>query len=162
MLLVVRGRPRGHVMSTLAPGLWVATVRGVPGESIVMVGDDGNSTFSLDGEGNVRRCYVFTDARPLITLDTNYVTATRVADILRDAGYAGIADQITEQIKPARIPEPGLWGVVEASYSESQRCHYALGTDGLWHSLRPPFTGIVVVPWDLLIDPVLVRSGVQS
>ena len=113
-------------MSALKPGLYRATVRGVPGDCTVMVGDDGNSTFALDIAGNVRRCYVFTDARPLIVLDLSdapmeYTSGTPAviswlrmsADGEHGAGRRDLllwlAGQIEEQTKPARIsqPEPG-------------------------------------------------------
>ena len=155
-------------MSALEPGLYRATVRGVPGESIVMVGDDGNSTFSLDGEGNVRRCYVFTDARPLIVLDLDdpaeFVRAlgecapSNFADTdSDDFRIMAIANQIREQTKPARIEEPGLWGVVEAEERDGTLATW-LHHPGGW--ARPGRQ--LPVRWVGLIDPVLVRDGVQS
>ena len=70
-----------------------------------------------------------------------------------------IADQIEAQTKPARIPEPGLWGVVEASTDQwKQRHEYVrVRTDGYgdW-----TFSG-GSVNWVGLIDPTLIREGIS-
>jgi hypothetical protein len=64
-----------------------------------------------------------TDVRPLVVLDL--VNAAQTVKTLRilvnrlgmfQAGVvAELADQVEAQMKTPRIPEPGLWGVVEAS-----------------------------------------------
>ena len=148
----------------LEPGLWKATVRGVPGESIVMVGDDGNSTFSLDGEGNVRRCYVFTDARPLIILDPDDPTVTAFVKVYAGSPGGGmlnkIANLIAEQTKPARIEEPGQWGLVNAMVFGRRSPETFLHDGTKWRGQKT--ASGVVTNWDSLIDPVLVREGVTS
>lgn len=77
-----------------------------------------------------------------------------------------IADQVEAQVRPPRIPEPGLWGVVEA-------------IDGGEHQPRIPrmyirdavadedahWTAIghgVRIEWDDLIDPTLIRPGIEE
>jgi len=147
-------------VSALEPGLYRATVRGNPGpESIVMVGND--ITYSLEPNGEARQCYVIEDARPLIVIDTNPISAQAIALILRSNGYAGVARQIESQSKPARIPEPGLWGVVKAaSFYESTRLPYlhediAPG-EAVWSSVNGR------IAWADLIDPTLIREGVES
>jgi hypothetical protein len=142
-------------VSALKPGLYRATVRGIPGESIVMVGKDGY-TYSLAPDGEARACYVFQDARPLIVLDLDYIRFKSyglrdVIGILRRDGHEDIADQIEAQTKPARIPEPGLWGVVDSDGVEF--VHRPGGWQcpvGGWYS------------WDRLINPALIRDGIEA
>lgn len=73
-----------------------------------------------------------------------------------------IADQIEAQVKPSRIPEPGKWGVVEAYAPEyDQRLHFVrhhdFVTDGRhWQSGPGRYS------WDALVDPVLIRDGIES
>ena len=173
-------------MSALSPGLYRATVRGIPGESIVMVGDDPNAAFSLAPDSAVRRCYVFTDARPLVTLDLE--NPGEFVHILRGVGIEGdrnhraadgtwvhiingsisakrlgiIADQIEAQTKPARIPEPGLWGVVEAVVQgDDEPDHFARIPKGgsVYHWVR--ISDGLNYHWDDLIDPTLIRDGLS-
>jgi hypothetical protein len=108
-----------------------------------------------------------------ITIDSTFqdVGWATVADSLRSAAknrreahmpsnariLDHLADQIEAQAKPPRIPEPGLWGVVEA------------GTDGLpvrrWvHHEEDRWvcdTG-ERRNWEALADPTLIREGVES
>jgi len=144
-------------VSALEPGLYRATVRGNPGpESIVMVGND--ITYSLEPNGEARQCYVIEDARPLIVIDTNPISAQVIALILRSNGYAGVARQIEGQLKPARIPEPGLWGVVEATVANFE------GDKATW--VHDPYGWVshsgYTREWGALIDPTLIREGVES
>ena len=148
-----------------SPGLYRATVRGVPGESIVMVGDGGSFTFSLDTEGNVRRCYVFTDARPLIVLDLEDPAETVRHMRSESASWDEIeliADQIEAQTKPARIPEPEHIGA---------RITAASGKAPDIAEVMPwtRFSTILLAnwidgagrrrQWGELIDPILIRGG---
>lgn len=73
-----------------------------------------------------------------------------------------LADQIEAQTKPPRIPEPGLWGVVEAHTRwNSERGHYVRSDlDGSVEWLRAD--GRSRTLWSELIDPVLIREGVES
>jgi hypothetical protein len=93
-----------------------------------------------------------TDVRPLVVLDLSWADSVPVLiDQLRGAGYVYLADQIEAQTKPPRIPEPGLWGVVEDGGEQWVR-----GLEG-W--VRATSQGMHM-NWYDLIDPVLVREGV--
>jgi hypothetical protein len=84
---------------------------------------------------------------------------------MRDHGHHGaadllevIADKIAAQ---SRIPEPGLWGVVEAHTEDGEErrrfVHHEDAHDGRAWERRG-----VRRAWDELIDPVLVREGVSD
>jgi len=93
--------------------------------------------------------------RPLIVLDLDDHDAVALARMLTEDGYEDIADQIEAQTKPARIPEPGLWGVVEAGGYRWVR--YSLAGYDDWVDLLGKQN-----EWDVLIDPTLIREGVES
>jgi len=148
--------------------LYRATVRGVA-DVTVFIDDNGyghHATVIGDSRHSDRSW--ITDARPLIVLDLEYpqiaVRALEMAFRDHTNGdartiYRSIADQIEAQTKPARIPEPEKWGVVyarlvNASIWESWLRHPGEG----WHPIR----GGVATRWDDLIDPVLIREGVES
>lgn len=57
-----------------------------------------------------------------------------------------------------RIPEPGLWGVVEAWVPGIPTRRWVHHEEGRW----VPDTGIPFKEWSDLIDPVLIREGVES
>jgi len=147
-------------VSALEPGrLYMAKVEGAP-ERLLLVEWGG---WASDASGNVWNPDCITDARPLIVIDLgNDLRREYVLEILRAARHGwthDVADQIEAQTKPARIPEPGLWGVVytrlvNASTWESWLRH---PVDG-WH----PIKGGVATRWDDLIDPILIREGVES
>jgi hypothetical protein len=80
----------------------------------------------------------------------------RLVAYLRRGGWDFTADQIEAQTKPVRIPEPGLWGVVEASWDVTVRTVWVHDRFG-WASHSGQ-----TVPWVDLIDPTLVREGVAS
>jgi hypothetical protein len=159
-------------MGTLEPGLYKATVRGVP-DTVVMVQDDGDcfSVSQIDHYWGHTEA-VIKDARPLIVLNfgepAEAVMALRSAaefvrhNVAQNLIINGIANLIEEQTKRPRIPEPGLWGVVRASLddntasvtwvrmeADNERC-WSRGWSG-W-SRRP---------WADLVNPVLVRDGVS-
>jgi hypothetical protein len=104
-----------------------------------------------------------TDVRPLVVLDLDWAESVPVLIAqLRGAGYVHIADQIEAQAKPPRIPEPGLWGVVESTvtyegttYSTSLVRHPGPGTANRWLDRSGSWFS-----WNELIDPVLIREGV--
>jgi hypothetical protein len=115
-----------------------------------------------------------TDARPLIVLDFDSdVCADVVGDLqyavtflaahgLGTAFIADIADQIEAQTKPARIPEPGLWGVVEAVVQgDDEPQHFTRGPKGgsVYHWTR--ISDGLNYHWDDLIDPTPIREGVS-
>jgi len=68
-----------------------------------------------------------------------------------------IADQIEAQTKPPRIPEPGLWGVVDAGAGRIPVRRWVHHEEDWWVA----DTGDRVM-WGDLEDPILVREGVQS
>jgi len=166
-------------VSALEPGLYRATVRGVA-DTIVMLTDaqtDDPWVSMLAHRASAVRWrwhehMHITDARPLIVLD---VVSSQV-DYLRHAlkrwiewssltdekrTLDGLLSQIEAQTKPARIPEPGLWGVVEASsVTYSGRRNY-VRTEPRPHS--SDWQGSHGrCPWANLIDPVLIREGVTE
>jgi hypothetical protein len=122
-------------------GKWIAAEPGVPGGSLWV--DEWD----------------IADIRPLVVLDAPQVDLLTAATFLRNGGWGALADQIEEQTKPTRIPEPGRWGVVEAGIAGGvQRWHYVRrADDGYWYTLRGAQRR-----WDELIDPVLIREGVES
>lgn len=73
------------------------------------------------------------------------------------------ANQIEEQTRPPRIPEPGLWGVVEAAarrtgsnIPQTNRRHWSRDEGG-WAEVGGSFR---VTDFKYLVDPVLVRPGI--
>lgn len=68
--------------------------------------------------------------------------------------------------EPPRIPEPGTWGVVEASCVHiDTREKWVRHEDGNWwparqYGDRAPERAPLPDDWDSLIDPILVREGV--
>ena len=99
-------------------------------------------------------------ARPLIVLDMKGMNPTPIlTGFLREVGYDWLAAQIEAQTKPARIPEPGLWGVVEAglkTYDVGVRYQW-VRHENYWmsRSFSAP------AEWANLIDPTLTREGVN-
>ena len=70
--------------------------------------------------------------------------------------------------KPARIEEPGLWGIVEAAFTNQRtkqpfiRDNLKANVGGGWVSIYgPPATEVRRVDWTHLIDPVLIREGLS-
>ena len=118
--------------------------------------------------------YCVTDVRPLVVLDVK--DPASLVEYLKEAtdgfdkaahgmdawsGRAPIRDitrQIEAQVKPPRIPEPGLWGVVEAWVPGIPTRRWVHHEEGRWVSDM----GVPFKEWDDLIDPVLVREGVES
>jgi hypothetical protein len=108
-----------------------------------------------------------TDVRPPVVLDLGLgrdaaaaavaalsSAATRCPDV--EASLLNwLADQIEAQTKPPRIPEPGLWGVVEAGTSKVPMVRRWVRYGTGW---RDAFGGHE--EWDNLLEPVLVREGV--
>jgi hypothetical protein len=135
----------------------MAKVEGAP-ERLLFVEDGG---WADDVDGSVWNPDCITDARPLIVLDLDGYLPAELNALLRDEGYTTLADQIEAQSKPARIPEPGLWGVVEASYAGWSRCPFVHGDDGLWR-VQTRRLESATVAWDHLADPTLIREGVES
>ena len=84
-----------------------------------------------------------------------YIAAERVIEKLDAAGW--------EIVRKPRIPEPGLWGVVEAIDASDQSRMPRMFLRDAVDDEDPHWVvvgGNVRVEWDDLIDPVLVREGV--
>ena len=160
-------------MSALEPGLYRATVRGVA-DVIVLVDRNGTAHHDwTDDEDATSHSFNFTDARPLIVLDLSaFISdAQLVADLraLHVWSATHIAGQIEAQTTPARIPELGLWGVVEATFLNQRtrqpflRDNIKENVGGGWVAIYgPPGTDKRRVEWDDLIDPTLIREGVTE
>jgi hypothetical protein len=165
-------------MSDYKPGtVAVATVRGTE-EARSVKCDDGLwvTVETIDGcrwhsEADL------TDIRPLVVLDFGYWTPEcpgLVAEWIakkargdRDCTSAAlmVAQEIEEQTappKPPRIPEPGLWGVVSAHVNGKH------GPQATYKWAHAPWGWEAIGStqatrkWEDLIDPVLVREGVES
>ena len=102
--------------------------------------------------------------RPVV-LDLAY--PKHVATLLRSSATGHVlqdlADQIEAQTKPPRIPEPGLFGIVEATVHGDEMPRFYIrdswADEGpLWVALG----GSRREEWDDLIDPVLIREGVTA
>ena len=152
----------------------VATVRGVPGVRVFRTASSTDDSFSVWRHAEVKGRWLthpgeVADVRPLVVLDLKAANPHGVPSIvlenllstLRNSEYLGcegVADQIEAQTKP-KLEEPGLWGVVEAGVQGStERHHYVRrGTDGYWYTIRGAQRS-----WSELVDPVLVREGVDG
>ena len=106
------------------------------------------------------------DFYDLTTKDTSIVQALRqAAYVVRDqptewAILTQLGRAIEAQIKPARIPEPTLWGVVEATRLGWHRGQWVHCDGDVWRSLRDD--GHEWVAWTSLVDPTLIREGVTQ
>jgi hypothetical protein len=126
---------------------------------------------AFDGEvwrslGDHNLCVISpTTIRPLVVLDLDGLVEPQVlANFIRVTGLCGskavgerLADQIEAAVKPPRIPEPGLYGVVSAH----------IGEGGPWALTRSEYGWVclddgTVHDWDSLIDPTLVRPGIEE
>jgi hypothetical protein len=163
-------------MSTYEPGtVAVATVRGVP--NVRVIRDDRKEAWlsgaTIDGfQWHLERTHV-TDVRPLIVLDIKAANPdanpeVALANLLGALNRGtivcrGAARQIEQQTKPPRIPEPGLWGVVEAHPRTKGTRPVRFVRDSM--SADEPWVAIADGSgwdWDDLIDPVLVRPGIED
>jgi hypothetical protein len=82
-------------------------------------------------------------------------------------GYRDALDAIAVEIKanplcrpepPARIPEPGLWGVVRASLPDDTTVFSWVHIRGSrWYTEHHG-----VAAWDVLVYPTLERDGIES
>ena len=153
----------------------VATVRGVPGVRVFRTASSTDDSFSVWRHAEVKGRWLthpgeVADVRPLVVLDLKAANPHGVPSIvlenllstLRNSEYLGcegVADQIEAQTKPPRIPEPGKYGVVKARTASLNRLVQDWVSEGkLWRGLD---TG-TAVDWADLLDPVLVREGVDG
>jgi hypothetical protein len=143
-------------VSALEPGkVYTATVRGET--DVVFKADE----FGLV-KGSSTPSSSVTDARPLIVLDLLPTQVIGLVHLLSNPlrhDWAGpIADQIEAQTKPARIPEPGLWGVVRASLPDDTTvCSWVHIRGSRWYTEHHG-----VAAWDVLVYPTLERDGIES
>ena len=159
--------------TTYEPGtVAVATVRGVPNVRVFRLPKVHDfhvyrwqSAVPI-GESVSWKDEDVTDVRPLVALDLD--DPSEHAAVLREfapadslACLSWLADQIEAQTKPSRIPEPGLWGVVEAKYGDTPVRTFVRERDG-WSSLTNPGRAGVMCDWDRLVDPVLIRDGIED
>ena len=156
-------------MSEYKPGTVAkATVRGQ--EDVLVVRTHGGAWvapitvdgWTFHGDSDV------TDVRPLVLLDLekagshlhpNEMARGGVVTMLLDTGSRvarNIADQIEAQTKPPRIPEPGLWGVVE-DHNGYRWVRHSNAEGARWHNLSTGWT-----EWSAIEFPTLVREGVES
>jgi hypothetical protein len=143
-----------------------ATVRGVPDVTAFAFVAGAWVSAEDVGDTRVHGPSKVTDVRPLVVLDLDgLVRPDTLVNWFRHNSLCGsiavaesVANQIEAQIKPPRIPEPGLWGVVEAP---TQRGGY------VWQWVHHPKDVWLNAegdscPWAKLVDPVLVRDGVTE
>jgi len=159
-------------VSALEPGLYRATVRGVADQIVMLTNaetdDPWVSLLAHSTEVRWRRHEHrhISDARPLIVLDLENPAA--VVRSLREATRNGadlpyldqVAASIEAQTRLPRIPAPGLWGVVKAScVFNAARVNYlhddTAPGEAVWSSIFGR------VPWSQLIDPILIRDGIE-
>ena len=80
---------------------------------------------------------------------------------LRRSGYLGcygVADQIEAQTKP-KLEEPGIGGVVKAACVHGGTVKTWVRVGSVWYVADEPENPD---DWDSLIDPVLVREGMDG
>ena len=155
-------------MTELIPGrFYRATVRGVP-DATILVGRDYAVTSEVTDGHYLHNLSAITDARPLIVLDPG---RAQVRDFLRVYGEdrsssyipSRLARMIEAQTEPPRIPEPGQWGVVEASCEHSDErgawVHDPLGWARVGHEQIKTYNHDA---WDSLIDPTHIRDGIEA
>ena len=151
---------------TLTPGLYWATVRGVP-DVIVMVDLNGYGHHdTLCGDCRHTAAEQITDAHPLIVLDPSKFNVVWVCQILRGTpdGVSYVVDQIEAQTRPPRIEEPDrgkhVMAQLGAASKSEEFLRFAVANNSEYHwvSLR---TGSVYI-WNALTNPTLVRAGVES
>jgi hypothetical protein len=103
---------------------------------------------------------------PVGTVAMATVRGVEGVRIFLDGAGAGwtsaIAALIREQIAPPRIEEPGPWGVVEAGPSQrrTQWVHYwGAGDRARWRNLS---SGQETSTWEDIIEPTLIRPGIEA
>jgi hypothetical protein len=157
-------------MSALSPGLYRATVRGVADVTVMVDGDGLAHTADSVKGWKTHNWRDLRDARPLIVLgaperSTAFNHYPRLIAYLRRGGWELTADQIEAQTKPARIPEPGAFGVVEAGLNGHTLRRNFVRVDGfgegIWIWIDRIGSSSGRFTWSYLIDPVLIREGLS-
>ena len=157
-------------MSTFEPGtVAVATVRGMP--NVRVFRSEGFWRTATEAGGNVTHWDYnggATDVRPLVVLDPDDTeTLDRLVTLFQESWSGcegsrgiGLAGALRNLTKPPRIPEPGLWGVVEASFN-GYRAKFVRMVTGpsaqQWADDESRWAD-----WSDLIDPTLVRDGIEG
>ena len=164
-------------MSTFEPGtVAVATVRGVPNVRVFRrhSPETGVRDWAYNPEPERGLPYscdsdaadVVTDVRPLVVLDHSHIgdalnglfSALHGFEwAIEDEHHAikELADEVERQTKPPRIPEPGLWGVVQDGFrilvrhSATAKRPWLDATNSNW------------VAWDEIDNPTPVRDGIE-
>lgn len=164
----------------------VATVRGVP--NVRVIRDDRKDAWlsgaTIDGFQFHVRTQV-TDVRPLVVLDvgdsefaakmmieTLCIAQARISGSIVDlhrkrsdiARLQALIDQIEAQTKPPRIPEPPAFGAEVTAGQKGapvpRRWIRAYSNPAI--GSHPWTDGNHLARWDDLIDPVLVRPGIED
>jgi len=149
----------------LEPGLYRATVRGVP-NVMVLIADSGFGhtieRYDYAGQSfpeHIHGSSKITDACPLIVLDlSGFISDELLIEHLRGAEWFdtdSLADQVEAQTKPPRIPEPLHWG---SKVRTARATYVLLDIATLGRRWLDQHDG-QLYKWDALADPVLVREG---
>jgi len=174
-------------MTDYEPGtVAIATVRGVKGVRVWKMASGTSWAIDLVMDGppgswrDIVGAEVVADIRPLVVLDLDAAPYGKTAYYdqwllnsaevderesssanSRPAFLRWIADQIKAQTKLARISEPGEWGVVEASCVHQDGRLEWVRKDGNWHPVE--VNGLRQSDdWNSLIDPKLIREGIEQ
>lgn len=153
------------------------------GEELVGLNDDAIWIWVMTGLACTDQRSVARRVRPVVIIDpedreaakhllAEFCRAVDASDIpVHPQGWSADAMQaaLREFVnpKPQRIDEPGTWGVVEAAcvHSDIER-EWVRFPSGNWHAVRRLPGGCEDIEnpddWDSLVDPVLVREGIQS
>lgn len=150
-------------MVDFTPGWYSVSIDGYSRTGLL--DDVGDFSYLIDGTHTTEFESPLTDARPLTVLELLTDDRWRPSRLVRDLrrmDWGLLADQIEAQTKLARTDEPGLYGIVEAS------CDH-LYDRGPWvcDELGWARIGLSDIRthnhdgWDDLIDPVLIREGME-
>jgi hypothetical protein len=114
-----------------------------------------------------------TDVRPLVVLDPeDRSSAARLLQAYGDQyttwtpdldgpNVDRLQDALRSLTKPPRIPEPGLWGVVEAQTAKRRESLAYVRTPHGWTRVGGNLGDICDFAWESLIDPTLIREGLS-
>jgi hypothetical protein len=129
--------------------------------------DDGGDrqAWAVECTDGLTMHYGARELRPLVVIDPeDREDVERVRDALWRGGHLDDWQAALRSLAnptPSRIGEPGTWGVVEASCVHSdERREWMRHRDDNWYVVGTD-TKNNPDDWDSLIDPVLVREGVD-
>lgn len=153
-------------MSTYEPGT-VAQLS-IHRESVraILRGDEwlivGHSFFKSVAVGNDK---LIQSVRPLVVLDLDdpkrlYADLCAAISACGNGAVAArlstFAGEVRELMRPPRIPEPGLWGVVSVEREDDLTDYWTNGPGG-WFNERGE-----TLEWASLPHPALVRDGIED